>query len=235
MKAVGISDIGLQRTRNEDAYLIDLNRKLFVVCDGMGGHRAGDVASRMAVDTLDQQFSYNNWTEVPDALHAAIKIANQNIWKAGQQDEEVREMGTTITAAVIDQGQIVVAHVGDSSLYIIRDQEIKKLTSDHTLAEKMLADGLLKKEEMRSNAFNHILTRALGTEYQVHIDIIRESVQGGDWILLCTDGLSNLVEPRDILALLENQHEPQEAAPDFVDMALSRGGHDNITIVLIRL
>lgn len=235
MKAVGITDIGLQRKRNEDAYLIDLNRKLFLVCDGMGGHRAGDVASRMAVDTIDQQFNYNHWNEVPDALHEAIKIANQNIWKAGQQDEAVREMGTTVTAAVINQGKIVIAHVGDSSLYIIRNLVIEKLTRDHTLAEQMLLDGLLKQEDMRSNAFNHILTRALGIDSQVNIDIIQENVQAGDWILLCTDGLSNLVDGQDILAILDNQHEPQEAAQELMDMALSRGGHDNITIVLVRL
>ena len=235
MKAVGITDIGLQRKRNEDAYLIDQSRNLFLVCDGMGGHRGGDVASRMAVDTVDKQFTYKSWAEVPHALYEAIKIANQTIWQAGKQDEEVREMGTTITAAVIKQEHIVIAHVGDSSLFIIRQKEIIKVTSDHTLAEQMLVDGLLKKEEMRSNAFNHILTRALGTESQVQIDIIERSVQPDDWILLCTDGLSNLVEMQEMHALLEDQHEPQEAAQALIDLALSRGGHDNITVVLVRL
>lgn len=235
MKAFGITDIGLLRQRNEDAYLIDQNRNLFLVCDGMGGHKGGDVASRMAVDTVSQYFQYNCLAEVPQALIKALDLANQSIWDTGRQVEDVREMGTTITAAVIVQDQIVVAHVGDSSLYIIRDNDVIKVTEDHTLAEQMLKDGLLKHHEMRSNAFTHVLTRALGAECQVNIDIYQQKVQPEDWILLCTDGLSNLLDKQDILKLLRNQHEPSQAAQALTDMALSRGGHDNITIVLIRL
>lgn len=235
MNAAGISDIGLHRKRNEDAFLIDQTRNLFMVCDGMGGHRGGDVASRMAIDTVDQFFVFDSFSEVPDALREAILLANRKIWQAGKQNEEVREMGTTITAAVIDEGKIIAAHVGDSSLFIIHNQEIRKLTSDHTLAEQMLKDGLLKKEEMRVNAFNHVLTRALGSEVDVHIDLIEDTVHKGDWILLCTDGFSNLVEQQEIAATLGKQHDPQTAARGFIDLALSRGGHDNITVVLIRL
>lgn len=235
MDAVGITHIGLQRKRNEDAYLIDPNRNLLMVCDGMGGHRGGDVASRMAVEVIDQQFKYEQFADVPDSLHKAIMQANKKIWQFGQKNEEVREMGTTITAAVIEQDQIVVAHVGDSSLYIIRQQEIIKFTDDHTLAEQMLLDGLIKKEEIRSNAFNHILTRALGIESQVHIDIKKGTVKDGDWVLLCTDGLSNLVEMQEIPSLLSKQHEPQRAAQDLINLALNRGGHDNITVVLLRI
>jgi len=235
MNAAGISDIGLQRKRNEDAFLIDHTRNLFMVCDGMGGHRGGDVASQMAIDTVDQYLVFNCFSEVPDALREAIQHANHRIWQAGRQNEDVREMGTTITAAVIEEGKIVAAHVGDSSLFIIHNQDIRKLTSDHTLAEQMLKDGLLKKEEMRVNAFNHVLTRALGTEVHVRIDLIEDVVQNGDWVLLCTDGLSNLVEPQEIVAELEKHHDPQTAARAFIDLALSRGGHDNITIILVHL
>lgn len=235
MEAIGISHIGKIRKRNEDFFLIDQNRKLFMVCDGMGGHRGGNVASRMAVEVVNQSLHFNDITEIPEALRQAIQRANQEIRKTGQQNEEVREMGTTITAAVIDQGKIYFGHVGDSSLFIIRKDEIRKLTHDHTLAEKMFKEGLLKKEEMRDNAFNHVLTRALGSESQVHIDIDEDTVQAGDWVLLCTDGLSNLVEMWEIPALLEKQHEPQQAAQELIDLALSRGGHDNITVVLLRL
>lgn len=235
MKAFGITDIGLQRQRNEDAYLIDQDRNLFLVCDGMGGHKGGDVASRMAIDTVSRYFTYNNWSEVPSALRKAIEKANQVIWDTGRQNDGVKEMGTTITAAVVSTQEIVVAHVGDSSLFIIRDNQIIKITRDHTLAEQMFKDGLLKAEEMRYNAFNHILTRALGAESQVNIDFYRDRVQTGDWILLCSDGLTNLLEKNEILELLNIQHDPQQAARDLISMALNRGGHDNITIVLIRL
>ncbi len=235
MKAVGITDIGLLRQRNEDAYLIDLERKLFLVCDGMGGHKGGDVASRLAVDTVSKHFEYNTWDEVPICLQKAIGIANQSIWTTGQQDDTLQEMGTTLTAAVIGHEQIVVAHIGDSSLFIVHENDINKITRDHTLAEQMLQDGLLKPEERRSNSYSHILTRALGTEDQVTIDVYHKNVQAGDWILLCSDGLTNLVENAEIQEILSNQHEPQEAAQDLINMALDRGGHDNITIVLIRL
>lgn len=235
MNAVGISDIGLQRKRNEDAFLIDHTRSLFMVCDGMGGHRGGDVASQMAIDIVDQYLVFDSFNEVPDALHKAIMTANQKIWQAGKQNEELSEMGTTVTAAVISEGKIIAAHVGDSSLYIIRGHDFKKLTRDHTLAEQMLKDGLLKKEEMRVNAFNHVLTRALGSEANVHIDLIEHTVQKGDWILLCTDGLSNLVEPQEMVDTLGKQHDPQRAAQTLIDLALSRGGHDNITVVLLHI
>lgn len=235
MKAFGITDIGLQRQRNEDAYLIDQDRNLFLVCDGMGGHKGGDVASRMAIDTVSRHFIYHNWSEVPRALQKAIEMANQVIWDTGRHNDGVKEMGTTITAAVVSTEEIVVAHVGDSSLFIIRDNKIIKITKDHTLAEQMFKDGLLKAEEMRYNAFNHVLTRALGAESKVKIDLYRDQVQAGDWILLCSDGLTNLLENHEILELLSIQHEPQQAARDLISMALNRGGHDNITIVLLRL
>lgn len=235
MKAFGITDIGLQRQKNEDAYLIDQDRNLFLVCDGMGGHKGGDVASRMAIDTVSRHFIYNNWSEVTGALQKAIEIANQVIWDTGRHNEGVREMGTTITAAVVSTEEIVVGHVGDSSLFIVRDNKIIKITKDHTLAEQMFKDGLLKAEEMRYNAFNHVLTRALGVESKVKIDLYHDKVQTGDWILLCSDGLTNLLENHEILAILSIQHEPQQAARDLISMALSRGGHDNITIVLLRL
>lgn len=235
MKAFGITDIGLLRQRNEDAYLIDQDRNLFLVCDGMGGHKGGDVASRMAVDTVSRNFTYKSWSEVPAALQKAVEIANQAIWDTGRHDDGVREMGTTITAAVLSPEEIVVAHVGDSSLFIIRDQEIIKVTQDHTLAEQMFKDGLLQADEMRSNAFSHVLTRALGAECQVNIDLYHDKVQAGDWVLLCSDGLTNLLENHEIMELLRKQHEPPQAAQDLIKVALSRGGHDNITIVLLRL
>lgn len=235
MKSFGDTNIGYQRKRNEDAYWIDEERNLFIVCDGMGGHRGGNVASQMAVDIVSQHFTVEHLADVKVALREAINLANNKIREAGLQDEELRDMGTTITAAVIDQEKIIVAHVGDSSLYIIHEQQIRKLTNDHTLAEQMFMNGSLKKEDMRSNAFHHILTKALGSDTGVKPDIFEDKVQAGDWLMLCTDGLSNLVEMEEIPPILCKQHEPQRAVQELIDLALSRGGHDNITVVLSRI
>lgn len=235
MKVVGISNIGLVRKRNEDAYLIDLSRNLFLVCDGMGGHRGGDIASSLAVDTVNKELSYGDRDDIPEALLQAVQAANRIIWETGKRDEELQEMGTTITAAVLIDEQLVIAHVGDSSLFIIRDSECIKPTIDHTLSEQMRKDGLVSKEDDRYKSFNHVLTRALGVDRRVTIDIYQEHVQTNDWILLCTDGLTNLVSELEISTLLRDQHEPQEASQQLMELALARGGHDNITIVLIRL
>ena len=235
MKVVGITNIGLVRKRNEDAYLVDPARNLFLVCDGMGGHRGGDIASNLAADTVNKELCYNNLSDLPQALTKAVQAANRIIWETGKRDEELHEMGTTITAAVLIEEQLVIAHVGDSSLLIIRNNEIIKPTSDHTLAEQMRKDGLINTEDDRYKSFHHVLTRALGVDRQVMIDIHLEKVQPGDWILLCTDGLSNLVDQQEIVALLKEQLEPQEASQQLMELALGRGGHDNITIVLIHL
>jgi protein phosphatase len=235
MKVVGLTNIGLVRKRNEDAYLIDTDRGLFLVCDGMGGHRGGDIASKLATETVNKELKYNDLSDLPGALKKAVETANRTIWEAGKRDEELNEMGTTITAAVLCEEQLTIAHVGDSSLLIIRADEVIKPTCDHTLAEQMLKDGLIDKDDDRYKSYHHVLTRALGVDKQVDIDMHQIEVQTGDWVLLCTDGLSNMIDQQEILNLLKEQHEPQAVGQQLLDLALARGGHDNITIVLIHL
>ena len=235
MKVVGLTNIGLVRKRNEDAYLIDTDRSLFLVCDGMGGHRGGDIASSLATETVNKELKYHDLSDLPGALKKAVETANRTIWEAGKSDEELNEMGTTITASVLCEEQLTIAHVGDSSLLIIRANEVIKPTCDHTLAEQMLKDGLINKDDDRYKSFHHVLTRALGVDKQVDVDMHQIEVQTGDWILLCTDGLSNMIDQQETFILLKEQHEPQEACQQLLDLALARGGHDNITIVLIRL
>jgi PPM family protein phosphatase len=217
MKVVGLTNIGLVRKRNEDAYLIDTDRSLFLVCDGMGGHRGGDVASKLATETINRELKYHDLSDLPQALKKAVQIANQTIWETGKNDEELNEMGTTITAAVVWGEQLLIAHVGDSSLLIIRGDEVIKPTYDHTLAEQMLRDGLIDKYDERYRSFHHVLTRALGVDKQVDIDLHQIAIQTGDWILICTDGLSNMIDQQEILNLLREQHEPQEASQLLLD------------------
>lgn len=235
MRVVGITDIGLHRKRNEDYFFIDQDKRIFVVCDGMGGHKGGDVASRLAVETIQENLIFSVAEEIIPALQSAAKMANRNIWEKGKSDDALYEMGTTLTAAVIHDGSIVVAHVGDSSLYLYKEDQLIKVTRNHTLAEQMFNDGLLKKEDMRSNVYNHVLTRAVGVESHVEVDIYQEEIQAGDWVLMCTDGLTDLIEDEKIYETLRGADEPQEAAQELLNMALSKGGYDNITIVLLRV
>lgn len=235
MKVIGLTDIGLVRKRNEDNYLIDTNRNLFVVCDGMGGHLGGDTASRLAIETIKKELVFKDVSEFPEALEKAVQSANRIIWEAGQSAADLNEMGTTLTAASIHGNTLWIAHVGDSSLLIIRGDEIIKLTNDHTLAEHMRKDGLISEDDERYKSFHHVLVRALGVDKNVEIDVHQITVSQGDWILLCTDGLSNLVNQQEIKETLKNENEPQTACQQLLALALARGGYDNITMILIQL
>lgn len=236
MKVVGISDLGLHRKKNEDSFLINEALGLFVVCDGMGGHRGGDVASQLAVNTIDDISRAGDFAEAQELLCESINKANQIILQEGNANPEWEGMGTTVTAALLENKTLTVANVGDSSLYIIRDKTIRKITKDHTLAEQMVIDGLLRYEEMRSSPYNHILTRALGIEEEILIDIFTEELETGDCILICSDGLSDLLDENEILALTR---EAGAKAPELdliartlLKHALDKGGYDNITILL---
>jgi len=233
MRVFGLTDIGLHRKRNEDRFFIDKVKNVFAVCDGMGGHKGGDVASKLAVESIRDNVEFSTATEMVPALLSAVTRANQMIWGKGKADDDLHEMGTTLTAAAICEGTMVVAHVGDSSLFLFRDDELIKITKDHTLAEQMYCDGLLKKEDMRTNVYNHVLTRAVGVESKVEVDIYEEEVQPGDRVLICTDGLTDMVEDEDIYEHLATVDDPQDTAQKLLNLALSRGGLDNVTIVLL--
>lgn len=234
MKVVGISDVGLVRRKNEDAFWIDENQGFFLVCDGMGGHRGGEVASRMAVQTISQSMKGFSSSDAQQRLIQAIRTANQAILKAGLENEHLFEMGTTVTAALVDGSRLLVANVGDSGVFLIRSNSIRKITRDHTLAEEMLSHGILKPDEMRENAYNHILTRALGINDQVEIDIFNEDIIPGDILLMCSDGLTDMLIPEEILEIvLANSSDLEIAANRLIGKALQKGGFDNVTIVLL--
>jgi protein phosphatase len=233
MRVACITDIGLHRKRNEDYYFIDESRGIFIVCDGMGGHKGGDVASRLAVETIHNNLKFSTSDEIIPALDHAVKIANSAIYEKGRSDEALFEMGTTLTAAVIYDDKITIAHVGDSSLYMYQAGVLKKITRDHTLAEQLLNDGLLKQEARESNVYNHVLTRAVGIESNLEVDFFQETITSGDWVLMCTDGLTDLVANEEICEHLKTAHDPEITVRALLDLALSKGGYDNITIVLL--
>lgn len=235
MKVAGVTNIGLHRKRNEDRYYIDTDRGFFVVCDGMGGHKGGDVASQLAVDTVQQNFFVNGNYDIVPVLRNAVELANKVVYYKGLSDESLHEMGTTLTAAAVICEKLTVAHIGDSSLFLYNKGGLRKITRDHTLAEQMLRDGLIKPEEVPTSVYNHVLTRALGVEKHVEVDIYQQDISRGDWILICSDGLTDLVTDSEIGDYLGSAREPQETSQALVKLALNRGGYDNITIVLLTI
>lgn len=236
MRVVGLTDMGLVRQNNEDSFWIDQEQGLFIICDGMGGHRGGEVASYLAVQTIREYMETNRHQAPAGTLVQSIEQANRIIFQTGHENAHLYEMGTTITAALIQDFHLVAANVGDSGLYLIREGVIRKITHDHTLAEQMLAEGVLKPDEIKDSSYNHILTRALGIDTAVKVDVFEEDLKPDDILLLCSDGLTDMVPDEDLLKLiLQAGNDMEQAAQALVQEALSRGGHDNITMVLLRL
>ena len=250
--AAGLSDVGLQREHNEDSFCILSEHRLFVVADGMGGHRAGDIASRMATAEIKTFFDAatldddGQWQEDGDSdltpdqsrLVSAVKLANQRIFQASVRNRSVQGMGTTIVGALFNRRdrKIHIAHVGDSRAYRIRDGAITQLTRDHSL----LNDYLLvmpnltdaQKERLPSN----VITRALGMQNGVAVDVCFDRVEPDDVYVLCSDGLNGMVDDDRILALVkESRGDIEWATKALVSEANKNGGEDNITVVLVQI
>jgi PPM family protein phosphatase len=223
------TDVGKVRTRNEDSYLID--EPLFVVADGMGGHRGGDVASRLTVGTLQEAQPQRDPSGA--ALLDAVRSANRIVNERSASDRDLRGMGTTVTAlqASGDSGRI--AHVGDSRAYLLREGALQQLTQDHTLVQQMVDEGNLDADEAERHPARHIMTRALGVDEQVAVDQLTLDLHPGDRILLCSDGLTGMLSADDIRDLMERETDPQQTADALVQLAVERGGEDNVTVVIV--
>ncbi|MGE5391063.1 MAG: Stp1/IreP family PP2C-type Ser/Thr phosphatase [Deltaproteobacteria bacterium] len=236
MEVAAVSDKGRVRPDNEDSLLVKPEQGLFIVCDGMGGHNAGEVASCLAVQCIESSLKGPKKKVTAHDLNEAILKANELVWQQGQDNPEWREMGTTVTAAVISKNRLLVANVGDSCLYLMREGTINKITRDHTLAQEMVKDGLIRPDEVKQSGYNHILTRALGVHPGLDIDIFEESPRSGDTILMCSDGLSDMLSDDEILdVLLEHENNLDDAAAALLEKALSAGGYDNISLILLKV
>ena len=231
-ESVGKTDPGRVRRRNEDAFVVD--PPLFAVADGMGGAQAGEVASRLAAAAFRE---YREADElVPEERVAAIiKEANRRIYDRARTDSEVSGMGTTVTAALLGDGRVVIGHVGDSRAYRIRDGRLEQLTEDHSLVADLMRSGRLTPEEAEGHPQRSVITRALGTDPDVDVDTLVVEAEAGDLFLLCSDGLSTMVSDADVLQTVERAGTLDEAARDLVRAANSGGGEDNVTVVLFRL
>lgn len=223
------SDVGRVRSDNQDLDL--LAPPLIAVADGMGGHRGGGTAARMAVDALRAV----GGTADPADLLTALTEANRVIAQAADDDSELAGMGTTATAAMLDGGILYVVHVGDSRAYLIRDGRITQVTEDHSVVAEMVRRGTLSASDAESHPARHVITRALGVDTDLDIDALRIDPEPGDVVLLCTDGLSGPVDDAAILAVVESAPTLEAAAADLVEHANAAGGPDNVTVVLARI
>lgn len=234
MKVYAISDVGKVRPINEDSYYLPQEGEQFcAVADGMGGHNAGEVASAMAVETFAKVMRSAGKASGA-ALHTAVTRANEAVFEEAGRDPGKSGMGTTFTALSELEGSVHIAHVGDSRAYLIRNGAIMRVTMDHTLVEEMVIQGLITVREARVHPQRNYVTRALGTRRRVDVDLIQLESRPDDVYLLCTDGLSNHVEEKDMLAItLSQDMDWDEKLRRMLQLALDAGGPDNITAMYV--
>jgi protein phosphatase len=236
LRAGSATDVGLVRTNNQDDLL--LASPLFAVADGMGGAAAGEVASATALRALGDEFVQVTGTAgvVPSADHLvqAAQAANRAVWEQAEANPPMRGMGTTLVAlALVDSGRLAIINIGDSRLYAMRHGELHQVTDDHNLVAELVAQGRLSQEEAEFHPRRNIMTRALGVEPDVPVDLFMEDAEPGDRYLLCSDGLPREVKDDQIASVLRRLANPGEAARELVDEAIRRGGNDNITVIVV--
>ena len=243
MQYWGLTDPGCVRPQNQDAYHIetlDRNSVLAVVCDGMGGAKSGNVASTLAIDVFVQEVkrSWNasmDWEAADQMLRSAVKLSNFTVYDQAMQFEEFTGMGTTLVAALIRGREVSVVNVGDSRAYSCGRDGIKQLTTDHSLVQMMVDRGELTPEMARTYPGKNYITRAIGTEPVVDCDLFHHKVDRGDYMLLCSDGLSNMMDAQEILFEVVHGFNKQLCCQRLTDIAKNRGGPDNITSILISI
>lgn len=220
------TDIGRVREGNEDSYL--LQDPLYAVADGMGGARGGEVASNLALDTIQRLFDADE-----GSLTEQVEQANRAVFERSQSDRTVSGMGTTLTAALVQGDRVRLAHVGDSRAYLLRDGELTLLTEDHTLVHRMVVEGEISEAEAENHPHRSVITRALGVDAAVLVDEGIVEMRPGDRLLLCTDGLTGMVSDDEIASLLRETSDPRQAVERLVETANGAGGVDNITVVIL--
>jgi protein phosphatase len=247
-RACGLSDVGMTRTHNEDCFEIDPERQLYVVADGMGGHSHGEIASRIAVETIrdfvDKAADLDaTWPTRYDpalqrhsnALLSAIRLAHDNVLSAIGKDASLHGMGTTVAGFLVHDDLAAVAHVGDSRVYRLRGGRIELLTQDHTWVNEQVVAGFLSEEQARVHPLKNVVTRALGGDSDVQVDLREVELLSGDLYLLCSDGLTTMLPDGEIQRHLESGRSLEEVCRRLVEETNHRGGVDNVTVVLLKV
>ena len=243
MQSWGLSDPGCVRNQNQDAYQIeqlDRNTLLCVVCDGMGGAKSGNIASSLAVDVFSQEIQRTwtpnmEWDKADQIMKGAVKLANFTVYDQARQFEEFDGMGTTLVAAFIRGRQVSFVNVGDSRAYIINQKGIIQVTRDHSVVQLMVDRGELTSEMAKNYPGKNLITRAVGTESMVSCDVFRRELSKGDYLLLCSDGLSNMMDDQEILFEVVHGVNKERCCKRLLDIAMCRGCPDNVTCVLVSL
>ena len=243
MQCWGLTDPGCVRTQNQDAYQIehlDRNTLLCVLCDGMGGAKSGNIASSLALDVFVQEIkrSYHGSMDkdkVNQMLRSAVKLANFTVFDQAAQFEEFSGMGTTLAAVLVRGKEATVVNVGDSRVYAVDKNGIYQLTRDHSLVQMMVERGDLSPEMARSYPGKNFITRAIGTETVAECDLFHHKLERGDCLLLCSDGLSNMMDDQEILFEVVHGVSKQQCCQRLLDIAKNRGAPDNVTSVLIQI
>ncbi len=238
LKTASLSDPGIRRAMNQDmVYSSELPvgnlPDLFMVADGMGGHKAGDYASRCAVDTIVRSVMEDAQTDQEEIIRKAISVANEEILEKSTEDPNFEGMGTTLVACTIKENLMKVANVGDSRLYLLRDHKITQITEDHSLVQEMVRLGKIDQENARNHPKKNIITKAVGVMPEVEADYFDVPLEKGDEILLCSDGLSNMLEDEEIRMIMEAGRDITEQAEALVRAANDHGGKDNISVIVI--
>ena len=238
LKTFSATDVGRKRELNQD-YVFSSERpvgnlpNLFIVADGMGGHNAGDFASSFTTDCVVREITSSDFESPIRIIRNAIEKANLALMEQAGKDPEKNGMGTTLVVATIVEDCLYVANVGDSRLYLVND-DIVQITRDHSLVEEMVIKGELDRAEARTHPDKNIITRAVGATAEIKVDFFDMKLREGDEILMCTDGLSNMVEDRDILTIMESEDDVAGQARSLINAANNNGGKDNIAVIVIR-
>lgn len=250
IQVAGKTDVGCVRTNNEDNFGYDARHGIFVVCDGMGGAAAGEVASKLAVDTVLTYFRQaaatkrfpkvgealeDGYSERAKALASSIHLANKAVFEMGKSKASQRGMGSTIVAVLAEKNFFTVGHVGDSRIYLVRGGEIQQLTNDHSLVMEQVRRGLITREQAEKSEMQNIIIRALGSEDTVKPDVDDLVALPGDVLVLASDGLTKHVKDDWMLGIVTEAHSLDGAVHDLIDSAKAHGGDDNITVVLLKM
>lgn len=245
----GISDVGLKRDGNEDSFSVEESLGLYIVADGMGGHLAGEVASRIVVEMINK--SYRKWVEEeagedelfgsPDDslslqgnyILSSIRLANRVVHEMALEYEQYHGMGTTVVLLLVMPNLLITANVGDSRIYLVRDGGLERLSKDHTIVAEQVEMGMMTEEEANTSSMKHILTRNFGSAENVDPDIFEIEPSNNDRFVLCSDGLTDLVSDEEILEITQNEDDPETLCKNFIDTALKRGAHDNTTVISV--
>lgn len=239
MTGVGITDTGLVRVNNEDSIFVSNTQvsmlpNLYIVADGMGGHKAGNIASSYSIKFFCEYINNCYDNEILDIIVSAVKYSNDKVYSMSLDNDDYYNMGTTFLAAVINDSKLYIAHVGDCRLYIIRNEKIYQITTDHTYVMEMVKAGEITYDEAKIHPKRNIITRALGIEIGITVDGLINDVLEGDIILICSDGLSNMLTDNEILQIVNNSEtEIPQKSKELINTANNNGGRDNISVIVI--